>query len=255
MTEDDYPVIKSLAKITFPFAQAIVTPTVNNVGKYEYKKVGYDGYMKLAYLHPKVFTPDPSVPEKYELNKKYVIIRLAKLTAHHDFGVKGLNTMLIDQIINILGENDITAYISSEGELKDKYESYRLNVQPAEMHHVLAYSAILISDSQSMSVEAAMLGLPSIRYSSFAGKISVLEELEHKYKLTFGIPEGKSELLYKKLEELLNMSNLDDEFQSRRQKMLTDKIDVTAFMVWFIENYPESVKVMKEEPDYQYKFK
>ncbi len=31
--------------------------------------------------------------------------------------------------------------------------------------------------------------------------------------------------------------------------MLADKIDVTAFMVWFVENYPASVKVMQENPD------
>jgi hypothetical protein len=37
--------------------------------------------------------------------------------------------------------------------------------------------------------------------------------------------------------------------------MIKDKIDVTAFMVWFIENYPESKRIMKENPDYQYKFK
>ena len=37
--------------------------------------------------------------------------------------------------------------------------------------------------------------------------------------------------------------------------MLADKIDVTAFMVWFIENYPESIKVMKDDPGYQYRFK
>ena len=36
--------------------------------------------------------------------------------------------------------------------------------------------------------------------------------------------------------------------------MLKEKIDVTAFMVWFIENYPESAKIMKENPDYQLRF-
>ena len=30
--------------------------------------------------------------------------------------------------------------------------------------------------------------------------------------------------------------------------MLEDKIDVTAFIVWFIENYPGSVKIMKDNP-------
>jgi predicted glycosyltransferase len=38
-----------------------------------------------------------------------------------------------------------------------------------------------------MAVEAAMLGTPSVRFSSFSGKIRVLEELEHTYKLTVGI--------------------------------------------------------------------
>jgi hypothetical protein len=32
--------------------------------------------------------------------------------------------------------------------------------------------------------------------------------------------------------------------------MLDDKIDVTAFYVWFIENYPQSVKMRKENPNY-----
>ena len=51
------------------------------------------------------------------------------------------------------------------------------------------------------------------------------------------------------------MSELSEEFQRRRQKMLSDKIDVTAFLVWFIENYPESAKIMKENPDYQFNFR
>jgi hypothetical protein len=37
--------------------------------------------------------------------------------------------------------------------------------------------------------------------------------------------------------------------------MLADKIDVTAFMVWFIENYPLSKNQMKEDPAIQNQFK
>ena len=61
--------------------------------------------------------------------------------------------------------------------------------------------------------------------------------------------------LYKVVEELVKSPNLKEIYQERRKKMLADKIDVTAFMVWFIENYPESAKIMKENPDYQYNFK
>ena len=42
-----------------------------------------------------------------------------------------------------------------------------------------------------MAVEAAMLGTPSLRFNDFAGKIGVLEELEHKYELTFAIPPSE----------------------------------------------------------------
>lgn len=37
--------------------------------------------------------------------------------------------------------------------------------------------------------------------------------------------------------------------------MLSDKIDVTAFMVWFIETYPESKRIMEVNPGYQKRFK
>jgi hypothetical protein len=37
--------------------------------------------------------------------------------------------------------------------------------------------------------------------------------------------------------------------------MLLEKIDVTAFMVWLIKNYPESIKIMKKNPNYQLNFK
>jgi len=37
-------------------------------------------------------------------------------------------------------------------------------------------------------------------------------------------------------------------------KMLSEKINVTPFFVWLIENYPESISIMKKNPDYQKKF-
>ena len=168
--------------------------------------------------------------------------------------MKGFNENIIDKIINKL-ELYGKIYISSEKELPIKYNKYKLNINPLDIHHILAFSSMLIGDSQSMSVESALLGVPSIRYSSFAGKLSVLEELEHKYELTYGFLPEQSEAMFEKIEKLLSIPNLKEEWQQRRQSMLQDKIDVTAFFVWFIENYPESAKIMKENTDYQYNFK
>jgi predicted glycosyltransferase len=255
ITEDDYDVIKTLGDLSYPFTNTILCPEVCAVGKWDHKKTGYAGYMKLGYLHPNVFAIDPKIPKKYNLRTKYAVIRLAKLTAHHDFGIKGIDEDFLDNIISVFEKHSIAIFISAEGNIAKKYSRYFYNINPNDMHQVLANAEFLICDSQSMSVEASMLGVPSIRFSSFAGRISVLEELEHKYGLTFGINPSNPQKLVLKLEELLSNNNLSADFQELRRKMLLDKIDVSAFLVWFIQNYPTSSKAMKENPDYQYEFK
>jgi len=58
-----------------------------------------------------------------------------------------------------------------------------------------------------------------------------------------------------KVSELINTPDLKNTYQLRRNKMLSEKIDPTAFLVWFVENYPSNVKIMKDNPDYQDRFK
>lgn len=251
-SEDDYTVIPYLAKLTYPFTSHIVTPEVCDVGKWYRKKVGYNGYMKLAYLHPKYFNSGSFAEINNDSNK--ILIRTSKLNAHHDFRINGLDLGLIKEIISRYGKTH-EIFISSEYVINSSLKSYLLRISPEKIHQFLLKCKLLISDSQSMSMEAAMLGIPSIRFSDFAGKISVLEELEHKYKLTYGFKSSETELLFDKLDKLLKTENLREVFEARRQKMLKDKIDITAFMVWLIENYPDSIKIMKENPDYQYIFK
>lgn len=253
--DDDYPVIKLYANIYFPFYSGLICPKVTDAARWTRKKIGYDGYQKLAYLHPNVFTPDKRVVEKYfSADEPYFILRLVNLTAHHDGGIRGISTDVARSIINLLKPYG-KVYVTSEKPLGEEFEQYRLQINPLDIHHIMYYAKIYVGDSQSMAVEAALLGTPSLRFNDFAGRISVLEELEHKYGLTFGIPSNRPDILYAKIKELLTMPNLNEEFQSRRKKMLSDKIDVSAFFTWFIENYPESKKIMKENPEYQYRFK
>lgn len=251
--EDDFEVIKSLAKLTYPFTSTILTPQICSVGKWEYKKTGYNGYMKLAYLHPKYFKPEIN-KLTFKTNKPFVLIRLSALNAHHDFGIKGIRQSFLDQLITELQKSK-KVFITSENELPEKFKNLQLNIKVSDIHHYLYYADLLISDSQSMSVEAAILGTPSIRISSFSGKISVLEELETKYQLTFGFHPDNETSIEQKINELISNKDLKQTFQNRRQKMLSKKIDVTAFSSWFIENYPESADIMKKNPDYQYNFK
>lgn len=255
--EDDVDIIKLYAKMFFPLYTNVVSPSVCNAGKWKYKQITYSGYQKLAYLHPNYFTPDKSIVEKYfSADEPYFLLRFAQLTAHHDQGVSGFTTEVAQHVIDLLSPHG-KVYISSEKELPPQFEQYGLKIDPLDIHHILYYSTIYAGDSQSMAVEASMLGVPAIRFNDFVGekKISVLEELEHVYGLTYAIHSTQKEQLFEKIKELLNIPNLKQEWQQRRQRMLDDKIDVTAFYTWFIENYPKSGRIMKANPDYQYRFK
>ena len=254
--EDDVDIIKLYARMFFSLYTNVVSPRVCNAGNWEYKQITYDGYQKLAYLHPRYFTPDKSVVGRYfSVEEPYFLLRFASLTAHHDQGVAGFTTEVAQHVIDLLLPHG-RVYITSEKQLPEQFEQYRLKINPLDIHHILSFATIYIGDSQSMAVEASMLGTPAIRYNDFVGakRISVLEELEHKYGLTYAIPSTAPEQLYAKIEELLAMPDLKQEWQSRKQGMLAEKIDVTAFYTWFLENYPESVQIMRENPNYQRHF-
>lgn len=115
---------------------------------------------------------------------------------------------------------------------------------------VLAFASLFVGEGATMASECAMLGTPAIYVNSLTA--GTLEEQE-KFDLIYGFRNSNGVL--NKAFQLLKVNNVKQVYQKRRNKMLADKIDVTAFMVWFIENYPKSVKVFKDNPDYQYKFK
>ncbi len=241
--EDDYSVIKLYAKMFFPLYSKVVCPYVCDAGKWNYKKIGYSGYQKLTYLHPKYFTPDKNIVEKYfPVNESpYFIIRFAKLTAHHDVGVKGFTQEIAQKVIDKLKVYG-RVFITSETTLPKEFEQYRLRINPLDIHHLLAFASLYIGDSQSMAVEASMLGTPCLRFNDFVGekKISVLEELDHVYHLTKGIHSSDASMLYDKIDEILALPSAQEVYQERRLRMLNDKIDVTKYWTWFLENYPQS---------------
>lgn len=244
--EDDAAIIPVLVKAIKPFIGTCLCPNSCNYGPMEPKTIHYPGFQKLAYLHSNVFTPSSKVVRRAGIDpdSAYFILRFAKLNAHHDKGISGINTEIAQRLIDMLSPHG-RVYITAERELEPQFEQYRLAINPLDIHHVMAFATLYIGDSQSMAVEAAMLGTPSLRFNDFVGakKIGVMEELEHVYGLTYGISSHEPDKLYAKVEELLAMeknNKLREEFQQRRQRMLDDKIDVTAFFTWFIENYPNS---------------
>lgn len=230
-SEDDAAVIPYFAWLAYPFAHAIVSPDGCNNGRWQKKTITYPGYQKLAYLHPNRFKPDQGILEKYiPVNSSFSILRFSSLLAHHDVNAKGFTADSARETIRILLQSG-KVYISSEAPLDAEFEPYKLRIAPQDMHHVLAFANAFAGDSQSMTVEAALLGVPAFRLSSFKGKISVLEELEHRYGLTHAFDPENPDELYAALIRLATDPNSREKARLSRDKMLSEKKDVTAFFL------------------------
>ena len=87
-----------------------------------------------------------------------------------------------------------------------------------------------------MASEAAILGVPSIYVSNT--RRGYLNELEEKYGLVYTISDSK--LALDKAISLLKKDGLRKEWQSKRKKMLEEKVNVVEFIVDIIENKGKS---------------
>jgi predicted glycosyltransferase len=114
------------------------------------------------------------------------------------------------------------------------------------MHDLLYYATLLYGESATMASECAVLGTHAI-YCDFAGR-GYTDEEEVKYGLVynFKLDTDSVRSSLEKAVALLEANNLKNLGRKKREKLLADKIDVTAFMIWFVENYPASFVEMKE---------
>lgn len=211
-------------------------------------------YKELAYLHPNNFSPDKSSLTDIGLdpNEKFSLVRFSGYEAWHDVGQYGFNYSLKVKLVKTL-EKYGKVYLSSENELPKDLKEYQVNVPYDKIHDVLYYATLFVGDSQTMTTEAAVLGTPAVRCSSFAGDndMSNFIELEKKYGLIFNYRDPEKAI--RKSEELIKDPQLKEKWAEKRKNLLNDKIDLSSFLIWFIDNYPESVKLLKKDKDYYLK--
>ena len=238
MNEDDAEIVPQMVKYGYRYATGIIAPECCSVKPYERKKISYNGYHELAYLHPNHFTPSKSIYPHLGIdeNTPYFILRFVSLSAHHDKGINGISNEFAKKLIDKLTPIG-RVFITSERKLEPEFEPFRITIHPNDMHNVLAFAKIYIGDSQTMTAEAAVLGTPALRMNDFVRKISYLEELEHRYQLTYGYKPHQQKDLENQLDQWLNDKNLQSEWNERKNKLLKDKIDVAQFLTGFIEEH------------------
>lgn len=230
--EDDARYIPFFRLLAYPLATAIVAPDVLAYENYGVRHLTYPAYQKLFYLHPNRFTPDRTVLNELGIDagQQYGIIRLSSLQAHHDAGARGVNEALLRRVFDLAGDR-LRLYITSERPLTPEFEPHRLAIPLERIHHAMAFAEFVLGDSQSMTVEAALLGTPAFKFNTFAGIISVLRDIE-AYGLAYGYRPGQEDELLAELRSLLDRADRREVFAARRRKMLSEKIDP---LPWFLE--------------------
>ena len=227
--------------ITFPFATKIFTPNCFNLKLGSSKHIPYNGYHELAYLHPNYFTPNDSILGDLNLGKddKFFIMRFVGWHGTHDYGKCGFSLEMKREIIREL-EDYGDVFISSESKLPIDFEKYRIPVKPEKIHSALYYASMLICEGNTMASESAILGTPSIRLSPYGDRkdVGYLEELENKYNLVHSFRNENE--VFEKVKELISIGNIKNEVIRERENMLGDKVDVTMFMVDYVEKQTNS---------------
>jgi predicted glycosyltransferase len=218
-----------------PFATNILTPScfISDYGK---KQIRYEGCHELAYLRPERFTPDREVAKKFgiDISEKYCVIRFVSWRASHDIGQHGI---IDGQKLNFIKEISKYArpYLSSEAQLPMELASYRLNVPPHLIHHIMAFASLYVGEGATMASESAILGVPAVYVNTLRLGYIDMHEKYGLLKQTADIQQAVKYCI-----DWLTDPQTKQTCAKARQKFLAEKIDVTDYIVKTIEQYGKS---------------
>ena len=230
-------------RLYVPFADVVLTPQcfTKDFGK---KQVKIDTYKELFYLHPDYFRPDISILAAAGLKpqERFFILRFVAFDAQHDLGQTGLQNR--EEIVEHL-EKYGRVFITSEQVLPEHLKKYQITIPLEKLHDLLYFATLYFGEGSTTAAEAAMLGTPAIYVSSLSGGLGYVSDLEQNYGLLYNFKKQQPAL--KKADELLINPKLKEEWIQKRDIFLKDKLNATRFLIWFVEEYPESYHSMKEK--------
>ncbi|WP_202320746.1 DUF354 domain-containing protein [Archaeoglobus neptunius] len=237
-----------------PFVDAILTPYcyLDDLGG---KHLRIDSFKELAYLHPKYFQPDKGVLEELGVEEgEYAVLRFNAFDAAHDIGVGGFSYEDKVEMVKKLNKN-LTVFVSAEGEVPKGIENYLLPVSKKKIHHVLYFARLLVTDTQTMATEAAILGTPTIRSNRFVNSKREMGNFIELQRLGLLMNFENTREAMERAFEISVDDSYKREWKKKRMKLIENKVDISEFMCWFIESYPESLDRFREKPEIQYRFR
>lgn len=209
------------------FSWKIITPTYfkKDLGK---KQIRIDTLKELSYLHPKYFKPNKKIPTKYKinLNKSYIIVRFVAWKASHDTGIKHMKLKEKYKLVKKISKFT-KVYISTESKLPKQFNEYLLKIKPEDIHHIMYYSSILISEGATMATEATLLGIPTIYFNPI--DYSIANKLEKNTKIFFRYKTNQSKNIINKVKKILQTDYTINK-EVFRKKISNQFIDINTLI-------------------------
>jgi predicted glycosyltransferase len=214
-------------RIVYPLAHRVCTPD-SYQGKVPGRHSQYAGYHELAYLHPNRFQPDPTVLGDFGITpgEPYSIVRFVSWQAVHDRKERGLSTKQKLHLVEVLQRRG-RVLISSESPLEGQLADLAVAGPVEQIHHVIAHARLVVGESATMSSEAAVLGVPAV-FIATTGR-GYTDDEERRYGLVRHFTEDQYDMALSAIEGILAEPAVT--WQKARQRLLEEKIDVTAWMI------------------------
>jgi len=218
-------------RIVYPLAHSVCTPD-SYQGKVPGRHPQYAGYHELAYLHPNRFQPDPAVLGDFGIRpgEPYSIVRFVSWQAVHDRKERGLSAKQKLHLIEVLQRRG-RVLISSESPLEGHLADLAVPGRVEQIHHLIAHARLVVGESATMSSEAAVLGVPAV-FIATTGR-GYTDDEERRYGLVRHFTEDQYDMALSAIEEIL--AEPAATWQKARQRLLQEKIDVTAWMIDYFE--------------------
>ena len=125
-------------------------------------------------------------------------------------------------------------YISSESALPPELEQYKLKIPASDLHQVMAFARMLVGESATMASESAVLGVTAFYISPFGRGFT--DDQERRYQLVYNFNGERFRADWLAVvRQLAGDPELVTRARAAQARMLTEKVDVTLWMVDFFE--------------------
>jgi len=234
---DDTEVAKITILLLIPFTTEMIVPSSYN-SEFSFRNtLRINSYKVLAYMHPDYFEPNREVLRELNLSEtdKIAILRFSSYDASHDIGKKGIDESSRNRLVLEISKL-AKVFITSEIDLGNELERYRLRLDPSKLHDLLAFADLYVGEGATMACEAAVLGIPAVFVHCNTG--GVLEDLEREgLLLNFHDPNGDINSILEYCRNVLSNPHIKKRHMENRQKLLNEKEDLTKVIIREIDRF------------------